>query len=238
MRGLGRPGLRRDESGISLIELLVAMVLTTIVMLIAVGLFSQIMNVSQSAGSLNTNTRQAANGMNEMARIIRAGTNNPVKNQLTPSPAFVAASAESLTIYTYVNQSSSDQTPKMVRFRVVRSGTGSAATATLVEDTWAATATTDKYWTFPAASTTPASSRTLASTVAAASTSTPLFTYLDGDGNPIAVPGTGFTAAQLGTIASVKVVLTIQKSVANATSQVTLQNTVGIPNLTLARRSS
>ena len=49
---------------------------------------------------------------------------------------------------------------------------------------------------------------------------------------PLIVPTTGsFTAAQRGSITAIKITLTIQGSLTDASRPVTLQNTVGMPNL-------
>ncbi len=176
--------------------------------------------------TIGGNTSSAANGMNEMSRILRAATENPVKNQVLNDPAFVAATPESVTVYAYVNLSSSTEQPVKVQFSL-------DTNRNLIETTWAGYVISAGYWGFQ---TTPLSTRRLAGTVVNQTGSNPfLFTYLDVNGVAITIPSGGYTTANLRSIAAVQVTLTIGTSATATKSTVTLQNTVGLPNLPLAR---
>jgi Tfp pilus assembly protein PilV len=215
----------RSDAGISLIELLVAMVIVIIIGIIVSSTYAATVRQITVSQGINLNAKQASDGMNEASRQIRAATSNPVLGNVTADPAIVSATNETLVLYTYVNlQSASVQQPEMVRLRV------DPTTRQLFEDIWPATAS-GTYWIFPSTSTTPASTKTLTSTVATASASPYLFTYLVGS-TILPVPTTGvFTAAQRASITSIQVTLTVQGSTSNASQAVTLQNTVGMPNL-------
>jgi type II secretory pathway pseudopilin PulG len=217
-----------DDSGISLIELLVAMGLVIVLSTIVIGTYSSLVQAIGTSNALNRSTEQASNGMNEVARQVRAGTSNPVAGNALNDPAFVQATTESLVIYAYVNlQSASVQQPVMVRFRV------DATTRRLIEDIWPATQTSTGYWIFPLTSTAPSQTRILSSVVGTRSSPNPwLFTYIAGT-VPLTVPTSPavFSRTQLSSITAVQITLTVQTSLTDASRPVTLQNTVVMPNL-------
>jgi prepilin-type N-terminal cleavage/methylation domain-containing protein len=217
---------REDDRGISMIELIVAMAILLIIITLVVGAYSSTVRSLGVSNSLNKNSEQASNGMNESAREIRAATSNPVVNAAN-DPAVVAATNESVTIYAYVNlQSASVQQPEMVRLRV------DSTTRAFKEDIWPATQNAAGYWIFPSPTTTPTNTRILCTYVTPYSGSGPYtFTYLAGT-TPLVVPTTGtFTTAQLNSITSIQLTLTVQTNLTNANQSVTLQNTIGMPNL-------
>lgn len=223
----------RDERGIGLVELLVSMLLLGIVSLIVSGLYISTMRTVDQTRTLTANTREVSNGMNQVARVIRAGTENPVKGQALSSPAFVSATKESLTIYAYVNLRSSDEQPIKVEYKLDDQ-------RRLIETQWTALRDDEDYFTF-GEDASEKSSRIIAETVAPRSSEAAeeayLFSYLTADGTELPVPASGaFTTAQLRSIAAVKVTMTLQASMTDAQSAVTLQNTVGMPNLPLAEK--
>lgn len=218
--------LTGGEQGVTVIELMVTMLIVAILSTIVVGTYQSTTKALTAANSLNRNTAQAANGMNEASREIRAATANPIANN-SFDPAILQGFNESVVMYAYINlQSSSVQLPVMVRLRV------DPSTRQLIEDIWDGAKNSSGYWIFPATTATPRSTIILASTVAQQSGSNPyLFTYFAGT-TPLPVPATGtFTQAQRGSITSIQITLTIQGSVTDASRPVTLQNTVGMPNL-------
>jgi prepilin-type N-terminal cleavage/methylation domain-containing protein len=222
------PGMRRgDERGFGLVELLVSIVLLGIIGTIVSGLFISTQRTISQGQSLTGNTRQAANGMNEVARVIRAATANPVQGQSLSDPALVAATNESVTLYAYVNLASSAQLPVKIQLAL-------DSNRRLVETQWASYVISSGYFGF---NSTPVSTRIMAGTVATPPSGQPsLFTYVLPNGTVLPVPITGvLTTAQLRSIAAVQVTMTLQSSLTNRQSAVTLQNTVGMPNLGLSR---
>lgn len=218
------PNLRTSEDGISLTELIVAMMIFGIASMIVVGFFVSTTKTMALAQTLSVNTKQASNAMNESARFIRAGTENPLPNSDTNDPAFVEARDETLTMYAYVNLQSSEQTPIMVQLYL-------DGRRQLVEKQWAAIPVAGGYWSFPSTSTTPASTRVLATFVAPrTSPERWLFTYVTEDGTVLPA-NTSMTPDQRRSIAAVTVSLSLQKEGAPDAHRVTLRNTVGIPNL-------
>lgn len=216
-----------DERGFGLVELLITMVLLVIVSTVISGLYISTMRTVTQGQSLTGNTRQAANGMNEVARVIRAATANPVQGQSLNDPALVAASTESLTLYAYVNLVSSTQQPVKIQLSL-------DSNRRLVETQWASYVISSGYFGF---NTTPTTTKIMAGTIATQVTGQPyLFSYVLPNGVELPVPVSGtFTSSQLGSIAAVKVTMTLQSSLTSTQSAVTLQNTVGMPNLGLSR---
>jgi type II secretory pathway pseudopilin PulG len=211
------------DAGISLVELIVAILVLGIVSTMIVSLFAGTLQAVTVSSALDKNTREASNGMNEMSRIVRAGTPYPVSNAVQPKPAFATAANETFTIYAYVNLANSDQQPVKVQFSVDGNGN-------LVEKKWTSTLS-GGYYTFP--TTTAPTTRTLASSVVPKVSGSPyIFTYLDASGAAIPMPSGGLVGDDaLAAISSVTITLTIQGSSMDTRSRVTLVNTVGIPNL-------
>lgn len=216
------------DAGLSLVELLVAMLLLGVFMTMISGLYVSASRSLGQARILTANTRQASNAMNEVARDIRAATENPVSGHPLADPALEEATPEALTLYAYVNLGMSAQQPVKIRLAL-------DADRRLIETRWASTALAGGYFTFAA---TPLSSRILAETVAPSGTA--LFGYRDSAGLPVLGAGglgTLLTSTERRTVASINVTLTLQGSVTDARSAVTLKNTVGMPNITLSKVS-
>lgn len=211
-----------SDSGLSLSELLVAIMIFGFMMVIVSGLFISLSKATGNARTTDVNVRQVSNGMNEVTRIIRAGTNNPVQNA-APNPAFSEATNESLTIYAFVNLTDTTQKPIMVRFSV-------DSQRRLIETTTQSTDLGSGYFDFKGAQT----QRILATAVAPQSGSDPsLFTYQTAAGIVIPTQANGsLLSTQYSQVGAVQVTLKVKASATSNDTGVTLQNTVGIPNLT------
>ncbi|WP_314148449.1 type II secretion system protein [uncultured Leifsonia sp.] len=223
------------QRGITLVELIVAIGLLGVFATIVTSLYMSSMRAMAIGRDLHANTAQAANAINEITRDIRAGTDNPVQGQSLNNPTFEVAMADKVRLYAYINLDGSSELPVMIELSVVN--------GSLIEKRWAATQNSAGYWLFPAATTPPTSTRTIATYVvpSVAAGGTQLFTFLKTDSSSIPIPTgpTGITdATALRSIAAVQVSLTVRSSATDASQQVTLQNTVGIPNLGLARTLS
>lgn len=212
---------RPHDAGLSLIELLVAIALTTVVMGMAVSLFVLGTHSVSLSQSIDGGTRQASNGMNQVARMIRAATPdpwaNPVPGGQQSDPAIISAGAQVIRFFAYVNLSGGES-PVMVSY--------DATSGTLVEKQYAATtsvAGVNGHWdfTYPTVST----SRQLCNSIPS---STTVFRYFDKTGTEL-LPANLTTWQQLATITSVKVTITIQPT--GAASAVTLTNTIGMANI-------
>jgi type II secretory pathway pseudopilin PulG len=222
------------ERGMTLTELLIASVVLMIVLTASSSLYISATKSMSMAGATNTNTANASNGMNELARVIRAGTSNPVVGLPLDDPAFLEAKPESVILYSYVSLDPAVPKPVMTHFYL-------NSQRQLVEDRWPATGPLNGYWSFPspfpgtAKYTPPQSSRILTTTVPPrAGTGADLFTYysdVQGKTTPLAAVGAAVPANSLSAIVAVKITLTVQQSLTNNSSPVTLENLVGIPNL-------
>ena len=222
------------ERGMSLTELLVASIVLMIVLTVAANLFINATKSMGMAAAVNANAANAANGMNEAARVIRAGTTNSVSAQVVDNPAFVEAKPESVILYTYVGGDRADPRPVMIRLSL-------NPQRQLVEERWTGTVLAGGYSGFPSpyigtsGYVAPQLTRILTTTVSPRTGSSAyLFTYYSDVQGAVPVPataGTDVPPAGLSTIVAVRVTLTVQQSLTNSSSPVTLENLVGIPNL-------
>ncbi|KRC49232.1 hypothetical protein ASE16_10715 [Leifsonia sp. Root227] len=209
---------RRTDTGLTLVELLIAMGIAALIATLAGSLFVASTHSVSLAQSIDNGTRQGSNGMNEMARMVRAATPNPLANP-TPGgaqndPAFVSATATSVLFYAFVNLSGAES-PVKVQFAVVN--------GQLVESQWKATTTTagtNGHWDFNT-SATPDLKRTLCGSIPS---SVVVFQYFDASGAPLTLP-----ISTLSAIASITITITIQPT--GAASAVTLTNSVGMSNI-------
>lgn len=213
---------RHDDDGVSLAELIVAIMVFGIVLAVVSTTFVSLTKATAQARGIDGNTRVASNVMNDLARTIRAARTIPQADG-TQATSFSAASTESLTLTSAVNSADSSTTaPRQVTFRV-------GADRALTSSSIVATTVTGGFYQFSAAATT----RSLGgSVVTTASSGTPLFTYLDFGGEPLVPDASGaLTATQLPSIAAVSISLTIDRTGTLSSQAVTLQNTVSLSNL-------
>ena len=232
--------LRRSEAGITLVELLVAMMLLGILLSVIASLYVSALNAVSLGRTVTNNTKQVSNAMNEATRVIRAGTENPLTPPTLPAPAFVTAKKDDIIMYAFINLQSAEEQPQMIRLWVDRT------TGNFRESRWAATKVTGTTrWTFPsnpctatnvpAGCTAPISTVTLATAVPASASV--IFQYFQKNGDPITTPATGLVEADRKLVSSVKVTLTIQASLTDSSNPVSVENTVGMPNLGFAEES-
>ena len=209
---------RRGDDGISLAELLVAMMVFAILMAITGGFMVSAMRASTQARAIDESTRTATNAMTAMTRNLRAATDNPVEDVNLPAPAFETLLGSEVVFYAYVNLASSDATPVKVRYWLDG--------RSLKESTTQSRRTGDGFFLFTGATTT----RTVATSVV---TGTNLFA-------PIGATGADLPLATLTTEAAKRQVAAVRVRVqvgdtATSPTATTLVNTVGLPNLDLAR---
>lgn len=230
--------LRRDD-GLTLVELLVAMILLGILLTVIAGLYSSALRAVTQARGQTGNTKIASTIMNETARVIRAGTENPLTPPALPAPALVSATKDDILLYAYINLTSSTEQPQLIRLRVDRT------TGNYIESRWPATASTGGRWTFPTnpcvttntptGCTAPTSKSTLGGAIPASHTE--VFKYYGSNGLQIPVPTGGLSADDRALVASVKVTIVVQPTLTDSTNPVTLENQVGMPNLGFAEEN-
>ena len=225
----------RSDSGLSMMELIVSMGLSTIVLTMVVGFFVQITSATVKANDSRNTTAMASNIANELADVIRPATTLRVMGLTAPDPAILSATGASLTIYTYADNTSSSVRPIRISF-------SQNAKKQLVERQWNATMNASTgLWEFPAITTTPASTRVFpgvlidpsTATGAGATETAPLFVYLD-SGSAVVVPAsTGLTLAQRASVAAIRFTVRTRTDTSTTARPIAIQNTVGMPNLGL-----
>lgn len=235
MTGL-RAALRRRldpaaqaEAGVTLVELIVVMFITSIVLAIVGSMFINVANVTSNANGTNTRNAIAANVVNAMTKVISTASNNAVSGQDDPDPAIVVGTATTLTIITYVDTSPTNPTPTRVTYRVDSAGQ-------VFEDR-VASVVSGSFFVFTGATT----SRPLGGPVV----SSGLFTYLNKAGDPVTPGANGLTYAQRNTVASIRLNVVIANSTTTGSATgtggndpVQITNTVGMPNLILTGTDS
>ena len=222
------------EDGLTLVELLVAMMALGILLAIISGLLISSSKVIASTEATAQGTANASVVVNELTSVIRSGANQPVAGQTLSAAAFPAVSSELLTMYSYVNSYTST-TSTQVRPLLVQFSLNSSRQ--LVEKRWLPTSTNGTYFTFPPVSSTGAISATpmsthiiggpLLATPTTGANTDPLFVYLTAGGVVIASP----SGTNLCLIASVRVTVRTKGPTTTSRPAILLVNTVDIPNL-------
>jgi type II secretory pathway pseudopilin PulG len=221
---------RSPEAGISLAELMVAIFVFGILSTMIVTLFVQMSRTFTEDREANESTNVAAIGMNEMTRVIRSGTELPVSGQTLNNPVFLAADKETVTLYAYLDTNAATPQPIVAQF-VINSS------RELIENRWTASALAGGYWGFAPTTTTPTTTKHVARLIKPWATGENyLFTYYTAAGTVIPIPNGGIVSSTtLRSIAAVKVSMTVQADLTARANPVSLQNTVGIPNLGISR---
>lgn len=213
------------ERGISLVELIVAIFVGGLVIAIVSSMYLGLSRTVQIGDTSSSSTKAASLAMTEVSIALRFATTNPSAGSQVPSPAFVTAANESITIISYIDSSATSPQPSQVNFALDSS-------RRLVETRYASHLV-NGYWTFY---TTALWSRILTGAVVAQSGTEPfLFSYLDSSNSVISPGSGGLTASQYATVAAVMVTVKLAIATTAGTSPVVLQNTVGLPNLGMTR---
>ncbi|AWB87230.1 PilW family protein [Mycetocola zhujimingii] len=217
-----RAAAERDR-GISLIELIIAMVLLSIVTTVVAALLISLTNAATMSRGIDASSKTASNAMNDLALVIRNGSTVPVKNNIIPLAAFVAGGPESLTIHSILGGSGLSLSPVKVKFTV-------NAKRQLIEQRWTAKVT-DGYFSWPADAA--MTSRNLSgSLLIPKDEERPLFTYLDEKRNPIEMSaGNQLSAPNLGKVRSVLITMRVEAEGGAKGQIIELENIVGVPNL-------
>jgi len=213
------------ERGLTLVELLVAILIFGLLLVMVGGAFSTISRTITLATNTNQNVSFSSLGMSEMQKVLRFASTNPVLGNPLDDPAFVSVNNEALTVYSYVDASASNPVPVKVSFAL-------DSQRRLVETRYSAYSVATGYYAFNA---TPYLTRILTGTVLAPATGEPyLFTYLDANNNALAT-STLTTQTAIRKIAAVQVRLKIKGNTTNGANPIVLTNTVGLPNLGISR---
>jgi hypothetical protein len=194
--------------------------------------FASVSRASTTASGVDSNTRVASTAMREMQRMFRVASDNPVASGVNTQYAFQYASSTSVRFFAYINLNSTVEVqPVEVQFTL------DPTKGTITETKWNGTPTdlTKSYYDFPLAATPtlaarPTSTLTLASSVVPNA----LFTFRNAAGVALNPGVNGLSAADLQSVSSVTVALTVGERDPNrpaADNNVSLTSTVGMPNL-------
>lgn len=216
----------RSDDGMSMVELIVTIFVTSIVLAIVGALFVNVFRVTSNSNAATMRSSTAANVMNEISTVIRPATNNPVSNSDTSDPAVVAGTPLSLTIYSLVDTAPDNPAPSKVSFSIDAQGN-------VIESRVAGTLT-GGYWVFTSSPVT----RSLPGPIQSLSGSSALFVYLDNN-NAVLTPGaTGLTLTQRAAVTSIRVMVSIANQPTTGSDPITLVNTFGMPNLKIVGTSN
>jgi Tfp pilus assembly protein PilW len=218
--------LRRDESGLSMAELLVAALLTSIVMVMVTSFFIQTAKLTTAAAQTRQSTGIAANVANDITSVVRMATTLAKSSSEIPDAAIVAGTRSSLTIYSYANTSATDPAPIKVTFTLDASG---AVTETRCTGT-----SSSGFWTFGTCATT--STRTLGTGILAPTgVSDQLFTYRDGSGTVMSIGTGSLSATQRAEVSSILIQVRTQTGASG--DVIWVKNSVVLRNLGLETTS-
>ncbi|QXT62681.1 PilW family protein [Tessaracoccus palaemonis] len=219
--------LRREDQGLTLVELMVAMGVSGLLLTLVVAMFvTSTRSVTDQQGAV-ASSRLASTAMNEVTRVVRAGTEIPVYGNSVNNPVFDYAGAEKMIINSFIDAgSTTDPAPWRIQF-------SRNAKNELVETRWAAHHVYTTYWAF---ATTASYSRIVARSLLPAESASPLFRYYDKNGDQLTPSaGASLSTTQIRNIAAVQVTMNVQANGSGRTDPVRLQNLVGLPNLGVAR---
>lgn len=222
-----RPRSSRSDAGLTLLELLVAMGVSSILIALVATVFVTTSRVFTDQEGATDSARMASTAMNEVTRVVRAGTELPESGKTANTPVFAYAGAEKIEMAAFIDaEISKDPAPVKVSF-------GRNSANELVETRWAADRYLKIYWKFRDS---PASARTIARSLLAPDKTRPLFRYFDKDGAALTpAAGASLSEDQRRNIASVQITMQVQANGSGRTAPVAIQNMVGLPNLGVAR---
>lgn len=218
-----------DDRGLSMTEVLISMFLTSLLLAAAGGMLIQVSKITTSSNQTQNSTKIGANVANGITSVLRVSTKVATSNNVQ-DPAIVAGTRSSITVYSNSNADPVNVGPTRVTFTLNASGD-------LIEDRCVAKPS-GGYWTFGTCAST--STRTLgqglkaAGTVIKGKTAGSLFTYIDGNGNAIALTSANpsLTDAQRKSITSIVVEVWAQAP-GSTTAASVIKNTVVLRNLGL-----
>jgi Tfp pilus assembly protein PilW len=235
-----RPG---NDEGISLVELLVATVITTMLLSLVAAMFIQITKVTGDGRSTQKATGIASTVMTEVAGVVRQATQVATSSSATEGAVVggvdsVCAGASGSTpscliVDTYSNVTvapgQSDVAPVRVVFSVDAAGN-------LLEKRYAGVLASGYY----GFSTSPvASSRTVGGPVDVTAGGTDaLFVYWDTAGNQVVPGAAGLTAAQAATVTDVTVNVSVGNPLSRGADPVLLSNRIAMPNVAIVNGGS
>lgn len=235
----------RDDSGVSLIELMVVMILSAVIMAMIVPFYVTVAMKTTQSNDIRESTAEASNIMNVVSTTVRASVDIPVNppdpsNPPPPIPAIKKGSAVEVVVTSYTDAGPTFPVPLQIRYYV-------DATGHMIEQRWVAqgcdinlpSACKVAYPVYPSITSTPQAERTIGNLVVnrggcaagdPSCTSEPLFTYFAADRTTqLGLAPSGLTAAELDQVAYVRFDLKVRAS--DSGKVIALDNIVGMPNV-------
>jgi Tfp pilus assembly protein PilW len=225
-------GMRDDDSGLSLVELLVSGLLTIAIMAMIGTMFIQTAKITANSTQTSKSNNVASNIANELTSAIRVATTLAKSGQILPDPAVVSGTRESLQIYSLSNTDPGAPAPVRITFAIVAGNPPLIELRSVTEERCTATPS-GGFWTFSTCATT--TTRNLGGQVSAVTGTTDQFFtyYTDTAGTQPILIGTGsLSAAQRATVASIRVYVSV-KATGSQTKQTVISNLVVLGNLGL-----
>lgn len=206
---------RRDD-GLTLSELIVAMMITSLALAVMGGFFANMTRTIVAGRTTSVATNLATSAVDELGKVIRSAANVPTASGL--SPAITAGSTGShLTVLSYIDADSADPAPTRVDFSLNAAGNLVEQRTNAVRDS--------SNWKFTGATTT----RVFPGPFVGSSG---MFSYLS-DGTSLTVGSAGLTADQVSSISAITVTATIANRGRVGDDPVQLTTTAVMPNLGL-----
>lgn len=227
MRGLRKRLARlvKDDAGLSMSELLVAAILTSLLLIMVGTMFIQTTKLVSAAGQTRTSNGTASTMSNGITSVLRTATTIPKSGSEIPTPAIVSGTRNSLSILAYSETDPSNPTPTKVTFSIVTLPSGllelqkSVCTGVL----------SGGFWTFTGCTSTVVQKLGVGILNGTGDT---LFAYRTGSGDPIVIGNTPLTAAQRESVGSI--VVTVKVRAPDSTNDpVVITSTVVLRNLGL-----
>ena len=221
MRARIARAVRGKDAGLTIVELMVSMLITSMVLALIAAMFVNVAKITSVANATTQRSSIAGNTMDELVEVIRTATTNAVATSIDPDPALVSATATALTLYSFVDAAPAAPAPTKVTFRFDSNGY-------LIEDRITGT-DSNGYWAFSGA----VVSRTLGGPMDLTG-GDPFFTYLNSAGEALP-PGSGLGVTQRKLVASIRVSIRIANLPSASSDPIIVINTIGMPNLKISR---
>ncbi|KTR09015.1 PulJ/GspJ family protein [Curtobacterium luteum] len=202
--------LRAEDRGITLVELIVAMLVTSLMLTLVGSFFVSMTKAQQTVSGLDASTRQGTTSVTQLGRYLREASRVPVSRTVT-QPAFSTATAGALAFTSSVDTTTSAAGMTKVTVDVVA--------GKLLMQLQRGDCSTG-YCTFPSSN--PVRSVVLADVVRGRS----LFTYSNANGT-VFTP----TSTTVDTIRSVRITLTTGSTGSAAANDTTFAATINLRNL-------
>jgi type II secretory pathway pseudopilin PulG len=221
--------LRADrEAGVTLVELMIAIMLGAIIMAMIGGFFMQTTRITSTAVQSNTTNGLASSAMQEITTVVRLATQLS-NGTATATPPVISASSTKLVISSLVSVTTpSDPAPTQVTF--------DSSSGSIIESRCVATKS-NGFWTFSTCAS--SSSRSLGGPVVGPDAGqNALFSYLDSNGNTLTLTNGNLASTSNGSVASIVVSVKMQAAGQTILPPVYLTANVGMPNIGLQQAAS